>query len=396
MALRCLGVLINKELSGGIARRLISTTASRSNFLKESPNAFLNKNLLNRYTRLKYDPKLVQATYVWIDGTGENVRLKDRVLNKIPEKPEDCPDWQYDGSSTYQAQGGNSDIAIVPRALYKDPFKVGEHDVIVLCDTYKPDGSPCETNHRAAMQSAYEKTKDVEPWFGLEQEYTFLDVDGRPLGWPVNGFPGPQGPYYCAAGAEKVVGRDIVEAHALACLYAGVDFAGTNAEVMPAQWEYQIGPSLGMKAADDLWVSRYILWRIAEEFGVVVTFDPKPMEGNWNGAGGHTNFSTAPMREEGGIKAVEEAIIKLSKEHPKHIKAYDPRGGKDNERRLLGRLETSSIDKFTWGVADRSCSVRIPRGVAKAQKGYLEDRRPSSNMDPYSVCNAILTTCLVD
>jgi len=388
--------LINKELSGGIARRLISTTASRSNFLKESPNAFLNKNLLNRYTRLKYDPKLVQATYVWIDGTGENVRLKDRVLNKIPEKPEDCPDWQYDGSSTYQAQGGNSDIAIVPRALYKDPFKVGEHDVIVLCDTYKPDGSPCETNHRAAMQSAYEKTKDVEPWFGLEQEYTFLDVDGRPLGWPVNGFPGPQGPYYCAAGAEKVVGRDIVEAHALACLYAGVDFAGTNAEVMPAQWEYQIGPSLGMKAADDLWVSRYILWRIAEEFGVVVTFDPKPMEGNWNGAGGHTNFSTAPMREEGGIKAVEEAIIKLSKEHPKHIKAYDPRGGKDNERRLLGRLETSSIDKFTWGVADRSCSVRIPRGVAKAQKGYLEDRRPSSNMDPYSVCNAILTTCLVD
>jgi glutamine synthetase len=396
MALRCFGVLINKELSGGIARRLISTTASRSNFLKESPNAFLNKNLLNRYTRLKYNPKLVQATYVWIDGTGENVRLKDRVLDKIPERPEDCPDWQYDGSSTYQAQGGNSDVAIVPRALYKDPFKVGQHDVIVLCDTYKPDGSPCETNHRASMQSAYEKTKDVEPWFGLEQEYTFLDVDGRPLGWPVNGFPGPQGPYYCAAGADKVVGRDIVEAHTLACLYAGIDFAGTNAEVMPAQWEYQIGPSLGMKAADDLWVSRYILWRIAEEFGVVVTFDPKPMEGNWNGAGGHTNFSTKPMREEGGIKAVEEAIIKLSKEHPKHIKAYDPRGGKDNERRLLGRLETSSIDKFTWGVADRSCSVRIPRGVAKAQKGYLEDRRPSSNMDPYSVCNAILTTCLVD
>lgn len=396
MALRCFGILITKELSGGIARRLISTTASRSNFLKESPNAFLNKSILNRYTRLKYDPSMIQATYVWIDGTGENVRLKDRVLKKIPERPEDCPDWQYDGSSTYQAQGGNSDIAIVPRALYKDPFKIGEHDVIVLCDTYKPDGSPCETNHRAAMQAAYDKTKNHEPWFGLEQEYTFLDVDGRPFGWPANGFPGPQGPYYCATGAEKAVGRDIVEAHTLACMYAGIEFAGTNAEVMPAQWEYQVGPSLGMKAADDLWISRYILWRIAEEFGVVVTFDPKPMEGNWNGAGGHTNFSTKPMREEGGIKAIEEAILKLAKEHPKHIKAYDPRGGKDNERRLLGRLETSSIDKFTWGVADRSCSVRIPRGVAKANKGYLEDRRPSSNMDPYSVCNAILTTCLVD
>lgn len=396
MALRCLGVLISKELSAGMTRR-ISTTATRQ-MLKDSPNAVLNKQLLSRYTRLQkdIDPKLIQATYVWIDGTGENVRCKDRVLEKIPQKPSDCPDWQYDGSSTYQAQGGNSDVSLIPRALYRDPFKAGDKDVIVLCDTYKSDGSPCESNHRAAMQAAYDQTQDQEPWFGIEQEYTFLDVDGRPLGWPTNGFPGPQGPYYCAAGAEKVVGRDIVEAHALACLYAGVQFAGTNAEVMPAQWEYQVGPSLGMKAADDLWISRYILWRIAEEFGVVVTFDPKPMEGNWNGAGGHTNFSTTAMRKDGGITAIEKAIEKLSKQHAKHIKAYDPRGGKDNERRLVGRLETSSIDKFSWGVADRSTSVRIPRGVASAKKGYLEDRRPSSNMDPYSVCNAILETTLLD
>ncbi|KAG5674965.1 hypothetical protein PVAND_004909 [Polypedilum vanderplanki] len=396
MALRCLGVFIRKEMTGEITRR-ISTSTTRANFLRESPNAHLNKTLLKRYTGLKYDQnKFVQCTYLWLDGTNEHLRLKDRVLKKIPERPEDCPNWQYDGSSTYQALGENSDITLVPRALYKDPFKAGENDVIVLCDTYKPDGSPTDTNYRAAMQAAYDKTKDLEPWFGIEQEYTFLDVDKRPLGWPANGFPGPQGPYYCGVGADKVIARDIVEAHALACIYAGVEFAGTNAEVMPAQWEYQIGPSLGMKAADDLWVSRYILWRIAEEFGVVVTFDPKPMEGNWNGAGGHTNFSTKPMREEGGIKCIEQAIEKLSKQHKKHIQAYDPRGGKDNERRLVGRLETSSIDKFSWGVADRSCSVRIPRGVASAKKGYLEDRRPSSNMDPYSVCNAILTTCLLD
>jgi len=396
MALRCLGVLISKELSAGMTRR-ISTTATRQ-MLKNSPNAHLDKMLLNRYTRLQkdIDPKLVQATYVWIDGTGENVRCKDRVLEKIPKQPEDCPDWQYDGSSTYQAQGGNSDVALVPRALYRDPFKAGVNDVIVLCDTYKSDGSPTESNHRASMQAAYNSTKGHEPWFGIEQEYTFLDIDGRPLGWPTNGFPGPQGPYYCGAGADKVVGRDIVEAHALACLYSGVQFAGTNAEVMPAQWEYQVGPSLGMKAADDLWVSRYILWRVAESFGVVVTFDPKPMEGNWNGAGGHTNFSTTEMRKDNGITAIEEAIEKLSKQHAKHIKAYDPRGGKDNERRLVGRLETSSIDKFSWGVADRSSSVRIPRGVASAKKGYLEDRRPSSNMDPYSVCNAILETTLLN
>lgn len=112
--------------------------------------------------------------------------------------------------------------------------------------------------------------------------------------------------------------------------------------------------------------------------------------------GGHTNFSTTAMRKDGGITAIEKAIEKLSKQHAKHIKAYDPRGGKDNERRLVGRLETSSIDKFSWGVADRSTSVRIPRGVASAKKGYLEDRRPSSNMDPYSVCNAILETTLLD
>lgn len=220
--------------------RRISTSSTRQ-MLKNSPNAHLNKLLLNRYTRLQkdIDPKLVQATYVWIDGTDENVRCKDRVLEKTPKKPEDCPDWQYDGSSTYQAQGGNSDVALVPRALYRDPFKAGEKDVIVLCDTYKSDGSPTESNHRASMQAAYDATKGHEPWFGIEQEYTFLDVDGRPLGWPANGFPGPQGPYYCGAGADKVVGRDIVEAHALACLYAGVQFAGTNAEVMPAQWGKQ-------------------------------------------------------------------------------------------------------------------------------------------------------------
>lgn len=399
MAFRVLGLLIRQELSGlggKTTTRMISTSSVRSaRILKDSPNAYLNKTLLDRYQRLKYDPKYVQATYVWIDGTGENVRLKDRVLDFVPQKPEDCPSWQYDGSSTYQALGGNSDMKLVPRALYKDPFKPGDNDVIVLCDTYQPDGKPTESNKRYYMQEAYNKTKCLEPWFGIEQEYTFLDIDGRPLGWPTAGFPGPQGPYYCATGAQNVVGRDIAEAHALACLYAGIDFAGTNAEVMPAQWEFQVGPNLGMKCADDIWVARYILWRIAEDYGVVVTFDPKPMEGNWNGAGGHCNFSTKPMREENGIEAIKAAIEKLSKQHAKHIKAYDPRGGKDNERRLVGRLETSSIDKFSWGVADRGSSVRIPRGVADAKKGYLEDRRPSSNCDPYSVCHAILDTCLV-
>lgn len=399
MALRCVGLLIRKEFSGFMARtptRMISTSyAANSKILLESPNAHLNKDVLQRYTRLKYDPKLVQATYIWIDGTGEHLRSKDRVIDYIPKDASEIPNWSYDGSSTYQALGGNSDTTLVPRAIYRDPFKAGVNDILVLCDTYKPDGSPTATNQRNDMQASVDATKADEPWFGIEQEYTLLDMDHRPLGWPTAGFPGPQGPYYCGVGADRVVARDIVEAHTLACMYSGINFSGTNAEVMPAQWEYQVGPSIGMKAADDLWMSRFLLFRVAEDFGVIVTFDPKPVEGQWNGAGAHTNFSTKATRENNGIKAIEQAIEKLSKEHPKHIKAYDPKGGKDNERRLVGRLETSSIDSFSWGVADRGVSVRIPRGVADAQKGYLEDRRPSSNCDPYAVCNAILETCLV-
>lgn len=398
MALRCAGLFLGKELASASKQlRSFSTTpAVMGTFLKNSPNTALDKSILERYRNLETPSDRVQATYLWIDGTGENIRLKDRVLDKIPTGVEDLPNWQYDGSSTYQAVGENSDTTLVPRAIYKDPFKPGKNDIIVMCDTYLADGSATTSNKRAALQAAIEKVTDHEPWFGIEQEYTLLDVDGRPFGWPANGYPAPQGPYYCAVGADRVYARDLVEAHTIACLYAGIDFAGTNAEVMPAQWEYQVGPSLGLKASDDLWVSRYILHRIAEEFGVVVTFDPKPMEGHWNGAGAHTNFSTKAMRADGGMKAIEEAINKLSKQHQRHIKAYDPKEGKDNERRLVGRLETSSIDKFSWGVANRAVSVRVPRGVATAGKGYFEDRRPSSNCDPYAVCDALIRTCLLN
>jgi len=398
MSIRTVGLFLRKELVvvSQQLRQLSTTNALKSSYLKNSPNAALDKSILSRYRNLETPGNRVQATYLWIDGTGENIRLKDRVLDKIPTNVEDLPSWQYDGSSTYQASGENSDTTLVPRALYRDPFKPGKNDIIVMCDTYSSDGSPTPSNKRCALQNAMDKVTDEEPWFGIEQEYTLLDIEGRPFGWPDNGFPAPQGPYYCGVGADRVYARDLVEAHAIACLYAGIDFAGTNAEVMPAQWEYQVGPSLGMKASDDLWVSRYILHRIAEEYGVVVTFDPKPMEGQWNGAGAHTNFSTKAMRNDGGMKAIEAAIEKLSKQHERHIRAYDPKEGKDNERRLVGKLETSSIDKFSWGVANRGVSVRVPRGVATAGKGYFEDRRPSSNCDPYAVCDALVRTCLLN
>lgn len=333
--------------------------------------------------------------YVWIDGTGEGLRAKTKTVEKEPKHFSELPIWNYDGSSTYQAEGSNSDTYLHPVAMYPDPFRLGKNK-LVLCDTYKYNKQPTETNHRQACLEVMDKAKDFHPWFGIEQEYTLLDQDGHPFGWPKNGFPGPQGPYYCGVGANKVYGRDIVEAHYRTCLYAGIDISGTNAEVMPAQWEFQVGPTEGIAMGDDLWMARFLLQRVAEDFGVVVSFDPKPMAGDWNGAGAHTNFSTVAMRQKGGIKAIEDAIDRLSKHHIRHIKAYDPQEGKDNERRLTGAHETSSIHDFSAGVANRGCSIRIPRDVAEKGDGYLEDRRPSSNCDPYQVTRVIVQTVCLD
>ncbi|XP_065186427.1 glutamine synthetase-like [Sycon ciliatum] len=339
----------------------------------------------------------VQVMYVWIDGSDETMRCKTRTLEKEPEKPSDCPEWTFDGSSTGQSEGRNSDVYLRPAALFRDPFR-GGNNKLLLCDTYNFDMTPNATNHRVACLDAMTKPKvrDAHPWFGIEQEYTLFDTDGSVLGWPKGGFPGPQGPYYCGVGAARTFGREVVEAHYRACLYAGVKIAGTNAEVMPAQWEFQVGPSEGIDMGDHLWMARFLLYRVAEEFNVVVSLDPKPMSGDWNGAGAHCNYSTAEMREAGGINHIESAIEKLRKRHPYHISMYDPRGGKDNERRLTGRHETSDIHTFSSGVAHRGASIRIPRHIAADKCGYLEDRRPSSNCDPYQVTEAMVRTTILD
>lgn len=337
----------------------------------------------------------ILATYIWVDGTGEFVRSKTRTVDFRPKHPSELPIWNFDGSSTYQAEGSNSDIYLHPCAMYQDPFNKGDNK-IVMCETYKYNKKPTETNHRKTCLEAMQKAADQHPWFGIEQEYTLLDMDNHPFGWPKNGFPGPQGPYYCGVGANKVFGRDIVEAHYRACLFAGIQICGTNAEVMPSQWEYQVGPCEGITMADDLWVSRYILHRVAEDFGINVSLDPKPMVGHWNGSGLHTNFSTKAMREDNGILEIEKAIDKLSRHHLRHIRAYDLHEGKDNERRLVGSLETSNIHDFSAGVANRGCSVRIPRSVAEERKGYFEDRRPASNADPYQVTEVLVRTVCLD
>jgi len=354
-----------------------------------------NKMLLDKFNDLPQDDDQVMVEYVWIDGSGENVRSKTRTMASSPQKPQDCPVWNFDGSSTGQAEGSNSDMYLVPVRLFKDPFRRGNNKLL-LCEVLKYNKEPAETNNRHTCAKAMEEAKGEHPWFGIEQEYTMLDGDGYPLGWPKGGYPGPQGPYYCGVGCNKVYGRDVVEAHYRACLYAGLKICGVNAEVMPAQWEFQVGPCEGIEMGDHLWMARFLLHRVAEDFGVIITLDPKPMAGDWNGAGAHTNYSTDSMRAKGGLSVMEAAIEKMSKKHMEHIRAYDPNQGADNSRRLTGKHETSSIHDFSAGVANRGSSIRIPRQVAEDGYGYLEDRRPSSNCDPYAVTEIIVRTTLLD
>jgi glutamine synthetase len=308
-------------------------------------------------------------------------------MSKKVEKVEDLSEWNFDGSSTGQAPGDNSDVYLRPVAFYPDPFRGGDN-ILVMCETYMSDGKPNSYNFRHDAAIILKEYSAAEFWFGLEQEYTLLDEFGWPYGWPKNGFPAPQGPYYCGVGTGKVFCRDIVEAHYKACLYANIEISGTNAEVMPAQWEFQVGPCNDIALGDQLWMARFLLHRVAEEFGAKVTFAPKPIPGDWNGAGLHSNVSTKDTRAEGGMKAIEEAMEKLSKRQKEHMAVY----GSDNELRMTGKHETASYDKFTWGVANRGSSVRIPRQVAAENKGYFEDRRPASNADPYQIIGIIAET----
>jgi glutamine synthetase len=313
-----------------------------------------------------------------------------RRVQTLKEKVTDVsqlPEWNFDGSSTGQAPGDDSDVYIRPCAIFPDPIRRGDN-ILVLCETWDPDGSPNKFNYRHEAARLMEANKEHHFWFGLEQEYTLLGEDDRPYGWPRNGFPGPQGPYYCGVGAGRVYCRDIVEAHYKACMYAGINISGINAEVMPAQWEYQVGPCEGIELGDHLWMSRFLLARIGEEFGAKVTYSAKPIPGDWNGAGLHTNVSTAEMRADGGMKHIEAAMKKLEARHADHIAVY----GEGNDLRLTGSHETGAMDKFTYGVANRGASVRIPRQCAKEGKGYFEDRRPASSADPYQITGIIVET----
>ncbi len=323
-----------------------------------------------------------KAEYIWIDGTEPTPQLRSKI--KVVPVGEEPPIWGFDGSSTNQAPGENSDCVLNPVFVCPDPLRDGDHK-LVMCEVLLTDLTPHPTNTRAACAAMSEKYADFDTWFGIEQEYTFFQGI-QPLGWPESGFPGPQGPYYCAVGADEVFGRKIMEDHLDACMEAGLMISGTNGEVMPGQWEFQIGPIGAPAAADHLWVGRWLLARIAEDEGVSVSLAAKPVAGDWNGAGAHTNFSTRQMRE--SYDPCIAAAEALAANHDEHIVNY----GDGIEQRLTGLHETCSYQEFRYGVSDRGASVRIPWQVARDGKGYIEDRRPNANMDPYKVTELILNT----
>ena len=321
--------------------------------------------------------------YIWLDGykPTQNLRSKTLVQRNFSGNLEDCPTWSFDGSSTQQAEGNDSDCLLKPVAIFPDPER--SNGYLVMNEVLNADGTPHSSNARSTIDD-----DDNDFWFGFEQEYFLWDpVTNSPIGFPENG---SQGQYYCSVGTENALGRDIVEEHLDQCLEAGINVEGINAEVAIGQWEYQIFAKGAKNAGDQVWVARFLCERNAEKWGVSINLHPKPVKGDWNGSGMHANFSNEIMRSCGDEKIFNKICENFDgKNIKKHMDVY----GADNDQRLTGLHETQSIDKFSYGVSDRGASIRIPIGtVEDGWVGRLEDRRPSSNGDPYKIASVIVST----
>ena len=330
---------------------------------------------------------MIKLEYIWIDGTEptQHLRSKTRVIDEEGfSVNSEVPEWGFDGSSTNQAPGENSDCVLKPVRLYPNPL---ETDCwLVLCEVWNTDGTIHPSNYRHTLNEINTEHSEEDVWVGIEQEYTLFQY-GIPLGWPPeeSGIePAPQGDYYCG----RNVGEEIAREHMDCCIEAGIKISGINSEVMLGQWEYQVGVDNPVRISEDLWVARWLLEKICSTKDIIVSLDPKPIDGDWNGAGAHTNFSTKGMREEGGDLQIGNALKKLEYHHREHIAVY----GDGNERRLTGRHETCDINTYRWGISDRGASVRVPWQVSRDGKGYLEDRRPSANCNPYLVCWRLIKT----
>lgn len=323
--------------------------------------------------------------YIWLDGQKptQQMRSKTKVLRDFSGKLEDCPMWAFDGSSTEQAEGGSSDCLLKPVAIYPDPDRNAGY--LVMTEVMNADGTPHITNGRATIND-----DDNDFWFGFEQEYFLWDPETNlPLGFPAGGNK-DQGQFYCSVGAKNAFGREIVEEHMDICLEAGLNVEGINGEVAAGQWEFQCFAQGAALAGDEIWIARYLLERTAEKYNVAINWHCKPVKGDWNGSGMHANFSNNLLRTCGSKETYSKVCEAFGGPRIKpHIDVY----GADNHLRLTGLHETQSINEFSYGVSDRGASIRIPIiTVEKGWKGWLEDRRPNSEGDPYKIAAVIIET----
>ena len=322
--------------------------------------------------------------YIWLDGykPTQNLRSKTKVVEDFDGKLESCSMWAFDGRSTQQAEGGSSDCLLKPVAIYPDPVR--RNGWLVMNEVLNSDGSAHESNGRASIND-----DDDDFWFGFEQEYFLWDPETNlPVGFPKD--QTPQGQFYCSVGAKNTFGREVMDRHLDICLDAGINVEGTNAEVAAGQWEFQTFAKGAAKAGDEMWVARYLLERLAEEYGLSIEYHPKPLgDTDWNGSGMHANFSNTTLRTCGSKETYEKICEAFRPVVKEHIAVY----GAYNDQRLTGKHETQSIHEFSYGVSDRGASIRIPiMTVENGYKGWLEDRRPSSNGDPYKIAAIIIKT----
>lgn len=353
---------------------------------------------------------MIYLEFIWLDGNNpQQLRSKTKIINKAPNlfninqikgnllskmSDELISDWNFDGSSVKMAPVNNSELILRPCNIFKDPLR--QDSLLILCEVFNIDGTPHKTNTRAKLRDVLKYDQHI--WIGMELEYFIFDKKtDKPLGWITDSSgkinpPKSQGDFYCGVGSENIVCRDFVEEHTKLCVTSGINISGINLEVGLSQCEYQVGPVTSLDGADQLWMSRYILFRLSEKYGYKIVLDPKPFNGTEiSGSGMHFNFSTKSMREDlvNKKKIVIEACEKLSKRVKQHISVY----GKNNENRLTGHNETCAIDEFRYGVGDRTASIRIPSSINDTKTpGYLEDRRPASNCDPYEVCKVLIET----
>jgi glutamine synthetase len=322
--------------------------------------------------------------YIWLDGyePTANLRSKTKIVEDFGGTLAECPLWSFDGSSTRQAEGGASDCLLKPVALYPDPDR--KNGWLVMTEVLNADGTAHVSNGRALIDD-----NDNDFWFGFEQEYFLWDPETNlPLGFPRD--QTPQGQFYCSAGAKNTFGREMVEEHLDQCLEAGLNIEGINAEVAAGQWEFQGFSKGAAEAGDEMWVARYLLERLGEKYGLAINWHPKPLgDTDWNGSGMHANFSNTTLRTCASKETYEKICEAFRPVVKEHIAVY----GADNDMRLTGKHETQSINEFSFGVSDRGASIRIPiMTVEKGWKGWLEDRRPASNGDPYKIAARIIKT----